>query len=131
MKIKLYILFFLTLLVVIISGCAVRADVVSKNISTAADQFEVYRRIVFYNSITNNVIFVTEGYCSLGNYDPQNELSVTCKTDGGYVKHFLGLSDNVTYYVIQLSPEYASSHHYRMIFNPGVIIPNVDLDIGN
>ncbi len=131
MKTKLYILFFLVLFAVIISGCDARADVVSRNISTAADQFEVYRRIVFYNSITNNVIFVTEGYCSLGNYDPQNELSVTCKTDSGYVKHFLGLSDNVTYYVIQLSPDYASSHHYRMIFNPGVAIPNIDLDIGN
>lgn len=124
---------FLILLavVVLLSGCAKKADVVSQNISTAADQFEVYRRIIFYNSITNNVIFITEGYCSLGNYDPQNELSVTCKLDDGtYVKHFLGLSDNVTYYVIQLSPSYASSHHYRMIFNPQVIIPNFDLDVG-
>jgi len=128
---------YLILLVLVVAfssmlfACQAEADVASQNLSTQADQFQVFRRVIFYNSITNDIIFVAEGYCSLGNYDKEGELSVTCKVGNGlYVKHFLGLSDNVTYYVIQLDPAYASVHHYKVIFNPGIAIPDVDLDIG-
>ncbi len=92
------------LLAVGLSACTVNdADVASSNLSKAADQFEILRRIVFYNGITDQYIFSIEGYCSLGNNDPPRELSVTCKLGPGeFKKHFLGLSDNVTYFVEQL-----------------------------
>ena len=82
-----------------VASCAPKADVISENISRAADQFEVYRRIAFYNGITDTQILVIEGLCSLGNYDSEGRLSVTCM-DGpdSYKKHFLGLSDNVTFF---------------------------------
>jgi hypothetical protein len=60
-------------------GCSTDADVASKNLSKAADQFEVQRRIVFYNGITGEYILVIEGLCSLGNNDTTGRLSVTCK----------------------------------------------------
>src|SRR3990167_3596219 len=97
-----------TLLVLIlaatfITGCARAADVASENLSRAADNFEITRRIVFYNGINGDYILVIEGLCSLGNYDAAGELSVTCKTGANtYKKHFLGLSDNVTYFAEQI-----------------------------
>lgn len=103
------------------------ADVASHNLSKAADNFEIMRRIVFYNGITGEYILSLEGLCSLGNDDPANELSVTCKTGGReYKKHFLGLSDNVTYFAEQLEGADVSVYHYRVTFKPQTIIPDVD-----
>lgn len=103
------------------------ADVVSKNLSTAADNFEVQRRIVFYNGITGEYILELEGLCSLGNYDGPARLSVTCKTGPQqYKKHFLGLSDNVTFFAEQLESKHVSAYHYRVVFKPQTIIPDVD-----
>ena len=106
-----------------------KADVVSKNISTAADNFEVNRRIVFYNGITDSYMLTIEGLCSLGNHDDPGELTVTCKIGpNAYKKHFLGLSDNVTYFVEQIESTDADPYHYRVIFRPSTIIPNIDID---
>lgn len=69
-----------------------------------------------------------EGLCSLGNNDPVGELSVTCKTGpASFKKHFLGLSDNVTYFAEQIESSEASVYHYRVIFKPSVIIPDIDV----
>ena len=104
------------------------ADVASKNLSTAADNFEIQRRVVFYNGITGDYVLTIEGLCSLGNFDDNGELSVTCKVGPEeYKKHFLGLSDNVTYFVEQLEGANVSTYHYRVVFKPSVIIPDVDL----
>lgn len=115
---------------VLFSGCIDSdANVASRNLSKAADQFEVNRRIVFYNGVTGEYILTIEGYCSLGNYDPSGELSVTCETGKGrYKKHFLGLSDNVTYFAEQIESENVSKDHYKVIFKPSTIIPDIDIE---
>src|SRR5688572_2307007 len=96
-KIMKKLLLILVVIAILLSGCS-DADVASRNISTSADYFQVTRRIVFYNGVTGDYILTIEGLCSLGNYDDEGELSVTCKTGADtYKKHFLGLSDNVTY----------------------------------
>ena len=112
-----------------LTGCFSReADVASRNLSTAADQFEVQRRVVFFNGITDTYLLSIEGLCSLGNNDPQYRLSVTCKTGPtAYKKHFLGLSDNVSYFVEQLEPAKVDTFHYKVIFRPSAIIPDIDL----
>lgn len=103
------------------------ADVASRNISKAADMFEVERRVVFYNGITDSYMLTIEGRCSLGNNDGPKELTVTCKTgEGTYKKHFLGLSDNVTYFVEQVEAADVSVYHYRVIFKPQTILPDMD-----
>ena len=110
-------------------GCS-EANTASTNLSKAADQFEVQRRIVFYNGITGDYILFIEGLCSLGNYDSMGELSVTCKTGAStYKKHFLGLSDNVTYFAEQLESSQVDAYHYRVIFRPETILPDIDIDI--
>ena len=104
------------------------ADVASRNISKAADMFEVNRRIVFYNGITGGYILVVEGLCSLGNDDKPKKLSVTCKTGPAqFKKHFLGLSDNVTFFAEQIEPSKVSTYHYRVIFKPAAIVPDFDV----
>lgn len=112
-----------------LGGCSSDADMASRNLSKAADQFEVSRRIVFYNGITGGYMLVIEGLCALGNYDKSGELSVTCRVGpSAYKKHFLGLSDNVTYFVEQVEPAAADLFHYRVIFRPESIVPDIDLE---
>lgn len=125
---KLFIVLFAG--AIFLTGCALEADIASRNVSKAADQFEVNRRIIFYNGITGEYILVIEGLCSLGNFDAAGELSVTCKTGpSAYKKHFLGLSDNVTFFAEQIDPVEASSYHYRVIFRPTTIIPDIEIDL--
>jgi hypothetical protein len=112
----------------ILAGCDREADVASKNLSVAADQFEVVRRIVFYNTIDSSYMMTIEGLCSLGNADHSGELSVTCKVGAGkYKKHFLGLSRNVSYFVEQIDAADVSAYHYKVIFKPSTIIPDISV----
>jgi hypothetical protein len=103
------------------------ADIASQNLSTAADNFEITRRIVFYNGITGDYMLEIDGLCSLGNHDSPKEVTITCKTGPHqYKKHFLGLSDNVTYFVEQLDAADVSAYHYRVVFKPQTILPDID-----
>ena len=110
-----------------IAGCT-DADIASSNLSKAADMFEIQRRIVFYNGITGDYILTLEGLCSLGNNDKAGELTVTCKVGpNAYKKHFLGLSDNVTYFAEQVDAAPGDVYHYRVIFKPSAIIPDIQV----
>jgi hypothetical protein len=127
---KFFVILFVVLIIVL-TGCT-DADVASQNLSTQADQFKIVRRIVFYNGITGDYILSVEGLCSLGNEDVAGELSVTCKIgEESYKKHFLGLSDNVTYFAEQLESSSVDPYHYKVIFKPETIIPDIDLEISN
>ena len=113
-----------------LAACENDADIASRNLSTAADNFEIARRIVFINDITDKYLLEITGLCALGNTDTAGKLSVTCKTeDGEYLKHYLGLSDNVTFLVEQLQSAAVSAHQYRITFKPQEIIPDIDLRI--
>lgn len=108
-----------------LSACTDDADVVSENLSKAADNFEVNRRVVMFNGITDEYLLTVEGACSIT--DEGNQLEVVCKVgEGTYKKHFLGLSDNVSYFVEQGEPVEASAYHYRVTFKPQTILPDVD-----
>lgn len=111
---------------VALTGCATDSDVVSENLSKAADNFEVNRRIVMFNGITDKYLMEIVGNCSIA--DEGNQLEVVCKVGKDqYKKHFLGLSDNVSYFVEQGSPVGASASHYRVTFKPSVILPDFDV----
>ena len=110
----------------LLAGCGSDADTVSRNLSSAAEQFEISRRVVFFNGITDNYLLEIIGLCSIE--DEGHQLEVTCQVEpGSYRKHFLGLSDNVSYFVEQLNPANVSAHHYRVIFKPQQIVPDIDL----
>ncbi|KVE80372.1 hypothetical protein [Burkholderia vietnamiensis] len=111
----------------VLSACN-DADVASHNLSQAADNFQINRRVVFYNGITGDYMLSIEGLCSLGNTDKAREVSITCKTGpNNYKKHFLGLSDNVTYFVEQVDGADVSTYRYKVTFKPSVIVPDVSV----
>ena len=112
---------------IILTACD-DATIASRNLSKAADMFEINRRVVFYNGITDGYMLSIEGMCSIQADEMDSQLEVTCKTGADeYKKHFLGLSDNVTYFAEQLDAKSVSSYHYRIIFKPQTIIPNVEV----
>jgi hypothetical protein len=112
---------------VALSGCSSDADVASHNLSKEADNFKVERRIVFYNGITGQYILEVRGLCSVGNTDGPRQVSITCKTGPDeYKKHFLGLSDNVTWFAEQLQAGNVSTSHYKVIWKPSVVAPDVE-----
>lgn len=118
---------FVILTVLFATGCGTDAQVASRNLSKAAEQFEINRRVVFYNGITGGYILSLEGRCSIE--DQSRQLEVTCKTGPSeFKKHFLGLSDNVTYFAEQMGAANVSVYHYRVIFKPQTILPNVDFE---
>ena len=106
-------------------GCT-DATIASSNLSKAAEQFMLERRIVFYNGITGEYMLVMEGRCSVEQSSVL--LAVTCKTGPQeYKKHYLGLSDNVTYFSEQIKAASVSAYHYKVIFKPQAIVPDVDV----
>ncbi len=112
-----------------LAGCD-DASVASRNLSKAADMFEIQRRIVFYNGVTGAYMLVIEGRCSIRADGRDRQLEVTCRTGADqYKKHFLGLSDNVSYIVEQVEAKDVSVAHYRVIFKPQTIVPDMDVRI--
>lgn len=117
-------------LAVIVAGCSSEAQIASHNLSKAADQFLIERRIVFYDAIQGSYLLSIEGRCSIRKDGADNQLEVTCRTGPSeYKKHFLGVSDNVTYFAEQTRDAEASVFHYKVIFRPTALIPDVDLEL--
>ena len=100
----------------------------SQNISKDSEQFRVTRRVVFFNGITDKYLLEIEGLCSIQADSEDDQLEVTCKVDkDSYKKHFLGLSDNVSYFVEQMEPIEEDPYHYKVIFKPEEIIPDIEM----
>lgn len=114
-----------------VAACQDDATIASYNISKAADNFEIDRRIVFYNGINGEYMLTIEGRCSIE--DQTTQLEVTCKVGpNAFKKHFLGLSDNVTYFAEQQETADVSVYHHRITFKPQSILGDVDFrgDVG-
>lgn len=114
----------------LLAACSA-ADTASYNISQDSDNFRVHRRVVFVNGITDEYLLEIEGLCSIKDSKDDNskgQMEVTCKVgDDQYKKHFLGLSDNVTYVVEQLEPSTEDTYHYKVVFRPEEIVPDIDI----
>lgn len=118
-----YLLPVLLVILLFIGGCSSAADVASHNISKESDEFRVVCRVVFYNSITDTYLMEMTGNMSI-DLSRDNVLEVTAKVGPDeYQKHYLGLSDNVTYTVEQIGTSDVSEYKYEMIFKPESIIP--------
>lgn len=103
------------------------ATIAARNVSKAADNFEVQRRVVFYNGITDSYILTVEGLCSMDLNSTGTAFNVICKTGPKeYKRHTLVLADNTSAFVEQLADATVSAYHYRVTFKPQSIIPDVD-----
>lgn len=114
----------LTMMSAMLVGCDTQADRVSYNISQQADNFNVIRQITVINCIQGDVLFQMTGKMSINADTADNQLEVTVEDENGsYKKHFIGLSDNVTYTVEDVTDNFVDNYHYTLNFNPNMWIP--------
>ena len=67
-----------TVVLLLLAGCD-DAKMASANLSKAAENFEIDRRVIFYNGITDTYMLTIEGRCAIE--DQASQLEVTCKLD--------------------------------------------------
>lgn len=112
-----------------LAGCESDAVVSSRNITTAADNFEVQRAIAVVNGITTDTIFYAEGRCSVEREG--RDLLVLCKHGpDDYRKHIVMMGDQDSVAVTQLEGIDVSVYHTRIILKPENILPDFDLSVG-
>ena len=108
-----------------LAGCT-EASNVNHNLSQAADNFEVARKITVYNARTDLIIMEMEGYMSISN-DSYSELVVTCKTGANeYKKNYVYLNEYVIYVIEDITGTTTDPYHYKIHFY--CAFPDVDLN---
>lgn len=109
----------------ILSGCQVEADRVNYNLTQEADNFNVIRQITVINCLKGDVLFQMTGKMSITADTEDNQLEVIVEDENGkYKKHFIGLSDNVTYVIEDITDDTdVSKYHYTLNYNPKMWIP--------
>ena len=109
---------------VVFSGCEDESIRVNQNITQQAQNFNVYRRVTVINCIKGDTLFTMEGLMNIEADTKDKQLEIIVETDKGkYKKHFIGLSDNVTYTVEDISGSQVSKYHYEINYNPKMWIP--------
>lgn len=117
---------------VLMVGCETEADRVSYNLSQEADNFNVVRQLTVINCLQGDVLFQMTGKMSIKPDMSENQLEIIVENeDGTHTKHFVGLSDNVTYVVEQISGEYVNKYKYTLVYNPRMWVPVPDIKIEN
>lgn len=112
----------------LLAGCNSDAKTASDNLSKAADQFEVQRKIVGVNTRTGEYLFYVEGRCSI---ERAGDLIVTCRQGpNDYRKHFIGQATDVAWVSTQMDAIDVSVYHTRVIVKPEGLIPEIDLQGG-
>ena len=113
------------LTVTVLTGCGTEAQRVSYNLSQQADNFNVVRQLTVINCIEGDVLFQMTGKMSITADTADNQLEIIVEDNGTYVKHFVGLSDNVTYVVedLNLGANEVNKYKYTLNFNPKMWIP--------
>lgn len=115
------------ILVISMAGCR-QADRVSHNLSKQADNFNEVRTITVINCLQGDTIFQMTGKMSITADTADNQLEVVVEDENGeYKKHFIGLSDNVTYVIEDITSNDVSNYRYTLNFNPKMWILT-DLD---
>ena len=124
MKKKLIVATIIVLGLFTIVGCGTEAERVSYNLSQEADNFNVVRQLTVMNCIQGDVLFQMTGKMSIKADSEDSQLEVTVEnSDGSYQKHFIGLSDNVTYVVEQKDYKNVDKYQYTLNYNPKMWIP--------
>lgn len=113
------------LMAIFLTGCQTEAERVSYNLSKEADNFNIVRQLTVINCIEGDVLFQMTGKMSITADTSDNQLEIIVEDEGTYVKHFVGLSDNVTYVVedLNLGDNAVSKYKYTLNFNPNMWIP--------
>ena len=110
--------------VLTLTGCRNEADKVSYNLSQEADNFNDIRQVTVINCLQGDVLFQMTGKMSINADVSDNQLEVIVEDENGeYKKHFIGLSDNVTYVVEDVTSGEVEKYKYTLNFNPKMWLP--------
>lgn len=108
-----------------LAGCS-EADNVNHNLSQAADNFQVVRKITVYNARTDLIVMEMEGFMSLSNTST-SELVVTCMTGPNqYKKNYIYLNEYVIYVVEDITGTVTDPYHYKIHFYTA--LPDIDIN---
>lgn len=118
-------LLILACILVMFTGCETReSEMVSYNLSLEADNFNNVRQITVINCLQGDILFQMTGKMSIEADTTDNQLEVIVETENGtYKKHFIGLSDNVTYVVEDITEGNVDKYNYTINFNPNMWWP--------
>lgn len=108
-----------------ITACS-EASRVEYNLTNEADNFNVVRQLTVINCLQGDVLFQMTGKMSITADVEDNQLEIIVENeDGNYTKHFVGLSDNVTYTIedLNLGSNDVEKYKYTLNFNPEMWIP--------
>lgn len=124
MKKRILALLTASLLALSLVGCGTEAERVSHNLSQEADNFNDIRQVTVINCLQGDVLFQMTGKMSITADTDDNQLEVVVEDENGdYKKHFIGLSDNVTYVVEDITSKDVNKYKYTLNFNPNMWIP--------
>lgn len=117
----------LTMMSAAFVGCS-QASRVSSNLSREADNFNDIRQLTVINCLQGDTLFQMTGRMSITADTADNQLEIIVEEeDGTYRKHFVGLSDNVTYVIEDVTAGNVSNYKYTLNFNPKMWVP-VEVD---
>lgn len=107
-----------------------QSERVSSNLSREADNFNIVRQVTVINCIKGDVLFQMTGKMSIKADTQDNQLEIIVEDSGRYTKHFIGLSDNVTYVVedLDMGENDVSNYRYTINYNPDMWLP-VELEV--
>lgn len=130
MKRKIVAILLAGVMTTSLAGCVEReADMVSYNLSLEADNFNNVRQITVINCLQGDVLFQMTGKMSITADTSEDQLEIIAEDENGeYKKHFIGLSDNVTYVVEDITSKDVDKYNYTLNFNPNMWIP-LDIEI--
>ena len=122
---KIYTILATSVFALVLTGCNDDATVARHNMTKAADNFELMRRIVFYNVRLGQNVVTVEGKCSIEYGNSRTEY--ICKIgEGKFVRNFLSDSNDIVAIVEQMDPVPVNVYHFRRTFKPQTIIPDID-----
>ena len=110
-------------LLLCLTSCS-EVERVSANLSQEADNFNIVRRVTVINCIEGDVLFQMTGKMSITADTEDNQLEIIVEDGDRYTKHFIGLSDNVTYVVedLNLGENEVDKYRYTINYNPNMWI---------
>jgi len=123
---KIYIMLGLLLFPSLFVGCTRSSQKVAYNLDYKAEEFQLTRRIIAINGITDSPIFEIIGDCSVetGSSYVSGAMEITCKiAKDEYTKNFVYLSDNVLIVIEQIEAVDVPQYHYQINFAPQSILP--------
>ena len=105
-----------------LTGCR-ESERVSYNLSQEADNFNVTRQLTVFNTRNSDILFQMTGNFSIEK-EADGDLAVIGENPNGtYYKHFVLMSRDITYTVIDIGTTTVDRYQFTINFNPNMAIP--------